>query len=224
MRSTKRQPFAETISRPERRVAGRTWAARTALAVRTSGVSVTPALREHVLRRLGWRLGKFAPHIERLTVRFDDLNGPRGGIDTTCRIKVVIAGLPSVVVTERAESAVQAFNRADDRVERAVRRSIGRAQGGGRLRGVRAPVPAAAPRDEGEAGVARPPAPATARNFKRRTRKATVALEASARSRPSRKSTRGSANRAKHANKLARRERRRVSSSTARRARAATKA
>jgi hypothetical protein len=58
------------------------------------------------------------------------------------------------------------------------------------------------------------------RNRQGRARKATVALEGSTLSRPSRKSTRGSANRAKHGNKLARRERRRVSSPKARHARA----
>jgi hypothetical protein len=50
-----------------------------------------------------------------------------------------------------------------------------------------------------------------------------VALEGSARARPSRKSTRGSANRAKHGNKLARREQRRVSSPKGRRSRARKK-
>lgn len=216
--SVKRAPFASTVSRPQRRVAGRTWASRTPLAVRTSGASLTPALREQVHRRLGFRLGKFAPHIERLTVRFEDVNGPKGGKDTGCSIKVVISGRPSIVVTELAGNAAQAFNRADDRVERAVRRAIGRAQERGRLRGVRAPVKTS-PRGR---ATARAPAqrPAAARNVRGRARKATAALEGSALPRPSRKSTRGSANRAKHGNKLARRERRRVSSPKARHARA----
>jgi hypothetical protein len=153
-----------------------------------------------------------------LTVRFEDVNGPKGGKDTGCSIKVVISGRPSIVVTELAGNAAQAFNRADDRVERAVRRAIGRAQERGRLRGVRAPVKTS-PRGR---ATARAPAqrPAAARNVRGRARKATAALEGSALPRPSRKSTRGSANRAKHGNKLARRERRRVSSPKARHARA----
>jgi len=136
-RSLKRSPFATTVSRADRRVGGRTSAARTPLALRTSGLSVDPELRDHIRRRLGWRLGKFAPHIERLTVRFEDVNGPRGGIDVACRIKVVMSRLPSVVVTELAKNAAKAFDRADDRVERAVRRAIGRAREGGRLGRVR---------------------------------------------------------------------------------------
>jgi hypothetical protein len=179
-------------------------------------------LRDRILRRLGARLGKFAVHIERLTVRFEDVNGPRGGIDVRCTIKVVISGLPSVVVTELAKTTAEASDRAGDRVERVVRRAIGRSRELERGRLVRARprtstarrTPARAPRQSGTR------ASTADRNRKQRTRKATVALEGSARSRPSRKSTRSSVNRVKHGNKLTRRERRRVSSPTARRARA----
>jgi hypothetical protein len=99
------------------------------LALRTSGIAVDADLREYVRGRLGWRLGKFARHIERLTVRFEDVNGPRGGIDTACRIKVVISGLPSVVVEELAGDSIEAFNRANDSVEQAVKHAIGRTLG-----------------------------------------------------------------------------------------------
>jgi hypothetical protein len=215
--STKRSPFVRTVARTERRKAGRTGASKTPVSLRASRVSVDPDFVERIEERLGWRLGKFAVHIERLTVRFEDVNGPRGGRDVACRIKVVISGLPSVVVTELARSAPEAFNRADGRVERAVRNALSRARDRGDLS-------AARPRHV-SAGGARPTraaaAPKAPRNFTRRPRKATAALEDTApRSRPSRKSTRGSSNRAKHANKLARREQRRVSSPKAKRARA----
>jgi ribosome-associated translation inhibitor RaiA len=226
-RSVKREPFAAVVPRPRRRVAGRTWAPGTPLALRTSGLSVDPELREHLNRRLGWRLGKFAPRIERLTVRFEDVNGPRGGRDVTCRIKVVIAGLPSVVVSELARDAREAFDRADDRIERAVRRAIGRGRARGRIgrAGGRAGAweDSSASAERRASGTGRAAAPAAVRNRQGRPRKATFALEGSARSRPSRKSTRGSANRAKHGNKLARRQQRRVASPTARRTRASRK-
>ena len=217
-RSIKRAPFAATVSRPERRASGRTWAPSTPLAVRTSGLALDEDLRLRIHRRLGLRLGKFAPRIERLTVRFNDVNGPRGGIDVACRIKVVISGLPSVVVTELAGDPVQAFDLAGQRIERAVRHTIGRARERGRLDRTRLPVEMM---EGGDArGADEPPEPAlpAPRNRNQRPRKATVALEGSTLPRPSRKSTRGSANRAKHGNKLARRERRRASSPNARRA------
>ena len=192
-RSIKRAPFAATISRPDRRASGRTWAPSTPLAVRTSGLAIDEDLRLRVHRRLGLRLGKFAPRIERLTVRFEDVNGPRGGIDLACRIKVVISGLPSVVVTELGSDPVEAFDRAGQRVERAVRHTIGRARERGGLNRMRPPagMTEASNANEPPAGPALP-AP---RNRNQRARKATFALEGSTLPRPSRKSTRGSANR-----------------------------
>jgi len=217
-RSTKRAAFAATVARPDRRVAGRTWAPGTPLAVRTSGLAVEPELRRRIHRRLGERLGKFAGHIERLSVRFEDVNGPRGGVDVACRIKAVVGGLPSPVVTELAKSPGQAFDRAGQRFERVVRRAIGRGRERGKLDRMR--PPGGRPH---EPGTVEKPTSTADRNRKGRAPKATAALEGSARSRPSRKSTRKSANRSKQGNKLARREQRRVSSRNARRAQAAHK-
>ncbi len=221
-KSVKRSAFATSVARADRQRAGRTWAPSTPLAVRTSGVSVDPEVRDRIHRRLGWRLGKFAPHIERVTVRFKDVNGPRGGHDVACTIKVVMSGLASLVVTELSRGARDAFDRAGGRIERVVRRALDRARGRDGLGAAPPPsVPAepAPPTGVGDAGTA--PAP---RNFRRRPRKATVALEASARPRPSRKSTRGSANRAKHANPQARREQRRAASPKAKRSRSRSRA
>jgi len=181
------------------------------LAVRTSGVEISPALRRQIATRLDRRLGQVASHVERVTVRFKDQNGPRGGVDTLCRIKVVLSGLPSVLANEKASDPAKAFKRADHSVERAVKRAITRGQargmvtsGTGRTKAKRTAPPAATrPR----------PRPSTAqRNVKKRTGRAVAALEDSAQPRPSRKSTRGSANRSKQGNKLTRRQKRRATS------------
>jgi hypothetical protein len=179
---------------------------------------VGPELRRRIHRRLGERLGKFAGHIERLSVRFEDVNGPRGGVDVACRIKAVVSGLPSPIVTEVAKNQGEAFDKAGQRFERVVRRAIGR--GRERYQLARMPAPGGRPH---KTRATEAPTSTADRNRKRRAPKATAALEDSARSRPSRKSTRGSANRAKQGNKLARREKRRVSSRNARRAQAAKK-
>jgi hypothetical protein len=62
----------------------------------------------------------------RVTVRVKDVNGPRGGIDQLCRIKVVLKGLPSVVVQNQAASRRHAIHGAILGVERAVRRKVQR--------------------------------------------------------------------------------------------------
>jgi hypothetical protein len=82
--------------------------------------------------RLSAKLAKFADRIERMSVRFSDVNGPRGGVDVVCRAKVVVSGLPSVVVDAQAETDVLAFGQVADAVERAVRRALERAGKGRR--------------------------------------------------------------------------------------------
>ena len=72
------------------------------------------------------KLGKFATSVERVSVRVEDLNGPRGGVDHACRIKVVLSGLPSVVFEGRGASLEAAVDGALAGVERAVRRSLQR--------------------------------------------------------------------------------------------------
>ena len=72
------------------------------------------------------KLGKFARAVERVSVRVRDVNGPRGGVDKACTIKVVLTGLPSVVIDEQSASLQAAMDGALQRTERAVRRSMDR--------------------------------------------------------------------------------------------------
>lgn len=256
--------FPASSPRAHKRSAGATDVGRTPLALRVSGMTISDGLSEYIRQRLSAKLGKFADRIERLSVRFEDQNGPRGGVDIVCRAKVVLSGIPSVVVDGRAETDRQAFGEVLNALERTVRRSLGRA---GRTRGKPArangdappkkPSKAAAPvhpADEGSligrrvgrgaanlrAALLRPeklrrdlPVDTAAvgvsatdrkagggstarRNSKARAPRATATLEDSQQDRPSRKSTRKSANRAKSATLLQRRAIAKTTSSTAR--------
>jgi putative sigma-54 modulation protein len=82
--------------------------------------------RAHVRGKLARRLRKFADAIERISLRCEDVNGPRGGVDCVCRIKVVLLGLPTVVFEQRDASLNAAVDLALDGVERAVRRTLQR--------------------------------------------------------------------------------------------------
>jgi hypothetical protein len=82
--------------------------------------------RAQVGVRLARKLGSFASHVERVSVRFEDADGPRG-INAVCRVKVVLRALPSVVVEERAADPLVALGRAAEAAGRAVRRAVRRA-------------------------------------------------------------------------------------------------
>jgi hypothetical protein len=82
--------------------------------------------RAYLRRKLASRLWKFAGSIERVSLRTEDVNGPRGGVDRVCRVKVVLRGLPSVVIEKRDAALNAAVALALDGVERAVRRRLQR--------------------------------------------------------------------------------------------------
>lgn len=94
--------------------------------IRAEQRDLAPDDRRYIRRKLGMRLGKFARSIERISVRTDDINGPRGGVDRQCRIKVVLRGLPSVVHESRSAALSTAIDGALAGIERAVRRTLQR--------------------------------------------------------------------------------------------------
>jgi hypothetical protein len=124
--SMKRAPLAAAVPRAAKRVAGRAPAAETPAYIRATGAPVSATAKADMRRKLGRKLGRHALDIERTSVRIDDVNGPRGGIDKSCRIKIVLSALPSVVVVEQHESLHAAFDGALDRAQRAVREALKR--------------------------------------------------------------------------------------------------
>jgi CBS domain-containing protein len=94
--------------------------------IRARPGDLSPDDLTYIRRKLGTRLGKFASSIERVSVRTEDINGPRGGVDKLCRIKVVLSGLPSVVFESRHPSLNAAVDGTISGVERAVRRTLQR--------------------------------------------------------------------------------------------------
>jgi putative sigma-54 modulation protein len=124
--SVKRAPLAASVPRSTKRVAGRAPAAETPAYIRAVGAPLSAAAKSELRRKLGRKLGRHALDIERTSVRIEDVNGPRGGVDKRCRIKVVLSGLPSIVVEEQHEALTAAVDGALDRVQLAVRQALKR--------------------------------------------------------------------------------------------------
>lgn len=122
--SVKRVPMASYVPRPIKRASGRTPTALIPAYIRSVDRALDPDSRAYIRRKLGMKLGKFARSIERVSVRVEDVNGPRGGVDKVCRIKVVLSALPSVVIEEQNASLQAAIDRALSRAAVAVRRAV----------------------------------------------------------------------------------------------------
>ena len=90
--------------------------------ITTQGVNLTDATRGHVERRLYFALGRFADRVSEIHVRIADVNGPKGGVDKSCRIRVRLFGLPTVVVEQMDSDVNAAIDRSADRIGRTVAR------------------------------------------------------------------------------------------------------
>jgi ribosome-associated translation inhibitor RaiA len=97
--------------------------------IRNFGSPITEEDREYLRRKLAARLDRFGRQVERASVRLEDVNGPRGGMDKRSRIKVVLTGLPSVTVEDLQHNARAAIDGALRRVASAVRRALERRRG-----------------------------------------------------------------------------------------------
>jgi len=90
------------------------------------GSALDEVHRDYLRRKLHRILEKFGSAIERTSVRLEDVNGPRGGIDKRCQVKIVVRGLPTVYVDERDSSVQAAMDRALGRANHAVRQALQR--------------------------------------------------------------------------------------------------
>jgi ribosome-associated translation inhibitor RaiA len=124
--TARRAPLPASIPRPVKRTSTRHTPDRVTAHVRVFGTSLNDGQRAQVRQKLGTKLGKFASSIERVSVRVSDVNGPRGGVDQRCRVKVVLSRLPSVVVERRHSSPKAAIDAALRATEESVRRIVGR--------------------------------------------------------------------------------------------------
>lgn len=92
------------------------------------GFNITPALADHVQRRLQFALARHRLNVQHVSVRVGDQNGPRGGVDKFCRIHVQLPELPLVVVEEVHVDMYAAVGRAVERAGRAVAKNLQRSQ------------------------------------------------------------------------------------------------
>lgn len=158
--NSRNQPLGVAAEDTPRAQRGRTTAPQTPVEIHAHGVELPAAMTEHIQRKLGARVGAFALQIERISVRFDDLNGPRGGVDCECRIQVALAGRPAVVVAEKARGPREAFDAASQAMRRAVKRDLDRAGFSQGLRAARRGKRKSEPAPvEVEAPVEKAPAP-----------------------------------------------------------------
>lgn len=93
----------------------------------SSRISVSESTRSYVERRLAFAIGRFADVVRNIAVRLEDVNGPRGGVDKLCRIRVKLAGERNPVIAEVVDVEIRsAIDIAAERAGRTVARQLDR--------------------------------------------------------------------------------------------------
>jgi ribosome-associated translation inhibitor RaiA len=103
------------------------------------GIELSGDLKDYVKRRVHFSLGRFAARIRSLSVRLGDVNGPRGGVDKCCDIRVDVGLRQKVIVREQQANLHAAVAFATERAERAVQRQLKLANTGSRMDTAQAP-------------------------------------------------------------------------------------
>jgi hypothetical protein len=81
-------------------------------------------VRESAERRAAFQLSRFADVVRRVRITVEDLNGPRGGVDTQCRVSITLDRYAPIVVSATAETIGDAVAGALDRAARGVARML----------------------------------------------------------------------------------------------------
>jgi putative sigma-54 modulation protein len=91
--------------------------------LRSQSLQLTTALEQYADKRARAALDRFADQIRTVTLRVDDLNGPKGGVDKVCRARVRGAGF-DLMVEHRHADADLAVGAALSRMSRVVARHL----------------------------------------------------------------------------------------------------
>ena len=94
--------------------------------IQALGFPLTKSLNERVKRRMRFALSGRADAVQRVVVRLSDLNGPKGGRDMCCQIRIVLNQLADVVIRDVETDLYVAIDRGFDRAGRSVARQLDR--------------------------------------------------------------------------------------------------
>jgi putative sigma-54 modulation protein len=99
------------------------------LTIRTRHIVVTPDTIAEIRHRLTQTFRRILPSLQAVAVTITDINGPKGGVDKQCRLRVSGRSLPSIVVEHVGTDTLATVALAAERAERGVLRKMARRRG-----------------------------------------------------------------------------------------------
>ncbi len=96
--------------------------------VRLRGIKNAPSVIEYAHRRVHQHLSRFGRHVNGVTVRISDINGPRGGPDKRCQLTVSGPRLGSLHLAEEHTDVLAGIDLALNRLSHVVGRNLERSR------------------------------------------------------------------------------------------------
>ena len=94
--------------------------------IRSNGLALTEAARGYAARRLRYALARAVEQVQRVAVHLGEVDGPRGGTDRRCRVRVTLKSGADVVIDDVESDLYAVIDRAASRAGRCVARSVSR--------------------------------------------------------------------------------------------------
>jgi hypothetical protein len=110
---------------------------RMPLTVKTRGVALSEKLLGVIRGSIGSAIGRFAERVVGVVVRIEDTNGPRGGVDTECRMTLRLAWGGGLTVSAVAANEFAAVGRAANRARTCFVRALKKRRSGRRRSSLR---------------------------------------------------------------------------------------
>ena len=98
------------------------------LDIQAKDFELSDSILTHITERVNFTLSSRFDQINKITIRVSDTNGPRGGIDKRCQVRVSLPRLKEIVVDDVQADLYVAIFRATDRASRTVNRRLARLQ------------------------------------------------------------------------------------------------
>jgi len=102
--------------------------------IHSNGLVLDGALREHIGERISSTLSRFNNLIRKVEVYLTDQNGPKGGVDMLCLVRINGDNMQEIVIKDTEADSYSAVSRALARAKQTLARKIGRTRAIGHQR------------------------------------------------------------------------------------------
>jgi ribosome-associated translation inhibitor RaiA len=96
--------------------------------IHTNGLKMTDALDQYIHSRIGFALSRFNGLIRKIVVSVVDENGPKGGVDKSCTVRIRTDQRSELIVKDTEADVYVAIGRALARSKQALTRHVKRSQ------------------------------------------------------------------------------------------------